>query len=278
MTKPSPESGRNALKSEDVELHVEFDGRQITIRSDVSEMTDYLARTFRAMLVEDVVESAGSFYFFRTAGGYDLQGPEPLKFSGEVEALFDHVKHAVMFQFIRSRPDLFWLHAGAVEHDGRAILISGPSGEGKSTLVTLLCERGWRFISDDIAPLRMDADEVLAYPQSPLRRIRPRSDSPFLGIGTLEREQILIPLDAIRRGATPVRAIVFPVFQQSMDANIIRLSGGAAAFELLRNCTSFADQGAAAVDRASRVARAIPVYRIFYGAASSAVNLVSSLD
>lgn len=278
MTEEAVQSGQNGGTSDDdVELHVEFDGRQITLRTDVSEMSDYLRRTFRAMLVPRVSESVGSFHLYRIAGGYALQGPEPLEFTGGIEALFDHLKHEVLFQFIRSRPDLLWLHSGAVERDGGAVLVSGPSGEGKSTLVTLLCERGWRFMSDDVAPISMDADEVLPYPQSPLRRVKARDQTPFIGIGTLEREQVVIPLDAIQRGVVPVRAIVFPVFQERTDAVLSRLSEGEAALELLRNCTSFAAQKSVAVDRASRIAHAVPAYRISYGAASDATRLIRSL-
>ncbi len=277
MTNEALQSGSHTAASQEVELHVEFDGRQITIRTDVAEMSDYLSRTFRAMLVPQVSESAGSFHLHRIAGGYALRGAEPQKFSGKIEALFDHLKHEVLFQFIRSRPDLFWLHAGAVERDGGAVVISGPSGEGKSTLVTLLCESGWRFMSDDVAPLRMDVDEVLPYPLSPLRRVKAGDHAPFFGIGTLQREQVLVPLDAIQREPVPVKAIVFPVFQEGQDTDLARLSEGAAALELLRSCTSFSDQKEVAVDRASRIASGVPAYRVIYGVASAAARLIRSL-
>lgn len=46
------------------------------------------------------------------------------------------------------------LHAALVERDHRATLIVGQSGAGKSTLTNLLCDRGWRYRSDEAVALR----------------------------------------------------------------------------------------------------------------------------
>ncbi|HUG85310.1 MAG TPA: hypothetical protein VMM13_12135 [Euzebya sp.] len=54
------------------------------------------------------------------------------------------------------------LHAGAVERDGRAVVIAGQSGSGKSTLVTKLLGEGWRYLTDEGAQLTSDLT-VLPY-------------------------------------------------------------------------------------------------------------------
>lgn len=41
------------------------------------------------------------------------------------------------------------IHATTVASDGRAVLICGPSGSGKSDLALRLIDRGWQLISDD---------------------------------------------------------------------------------------------------------------------------------
>jgi hypothetical protein len=41
------------------------------------------------------------------------------------------------------------LHAGCVVRDGRAVLLSAPSGVGKSTLALALALRGWSLLSDE---------------------------------------------------------------------------------------------------------------------------------
>ena len=41
------------------------------------------------------------------------------------------------------------IHASCVALDGRAILLTGPSGVGKSDLALRLIDRGWELVSDD---------------------------------------------------------------------------------------------------------------------------------
>ena len=44
---------------------------------------------------------------------------------------------------------LFGIHAGAVERDGRGLLLVGRSGSGKSTTTLALALSGWGFLGDD---------------------------------------------------------------------------------------------------------------------------------
>lgn len=41
------------------------------------------------------------------------------------------------------------IHASCVAIDGRAVLIEGPSGSGKSDLTLRLIDRGWTLVADD---------------------------------------------------------------------------------------------------------------------------------
>lgn len=61
---------------------------------------------------------------------------------------------------------LFAIHAAAVECHGRAVLILGPPGAGKTTAMLSLLQAGWRLLSDDHPLLRAGADggaEVLPF-------------------------------------------------------------------------------------------------------------------
>ena len=57
------------------------------------------------------------------------------------------------------------VHAGVVAHDGRAILIAGRSGRGKTTLVLGLLRRGLDLLSDELALVAADDRTILAYPR-----------------------------------------------------------------------------------------------------------------
>jgi serine kinase of HPr protein (carbohydrate metabolism regulator) len=54
------------------------------------------------------------------------------------------------------------LHASTVALEGRAVLISGPSGSGKSDLALRLLDRGFSLVSDDRTIVRRQDDKVIA--------------------------------------------------------------------------------------------------------------------
>ena len=54
------------------------------------------------------------------------------------------------------------VHASTVATDGRAVLISGPSGSGKSDLTLRLLDRGFTLVSDDQTIVRREGDRLIA--------------------------------------------------------------------------------------------------------------------
>jgi len=54
------------------------------------------------------------------------------------------------------------LHSSTVALDGRAVLISGPSGSGKSDLALRLLDRGFTLVSDDRTILCKQGGKVIA--------------------------------------------------------------------------------------------------------------------
>jgi serine kinase of HPr protein (carbohydrate metabolism regulator) len=55
------------------------------------------------------------------------------------------------------------LHASSVALDGRAVLISGPSGSGKSDLALRMLDRGFTLVSDDRTIVRKEGNRLLAF-------------------------------------------------------------------------------------------------------------------
>jgi serine kinase of HPr protein (carbohydrate metabolism regulator) len=54
------------------------------------------------------------------------------------------------------------LHASCVAIDGRAVLIAGPSGSGKSDLALRLLDRGFTLVSDDRTIVRKEGARLIA--------------------------------------------------------------------------------------------------------------------
>jgi len=54
------------------------------------------------------------------------------------------------------------LHASTVASEGRAVLITGPSGSGKSDLALRMLDRGFSLVSDDQTIVKRDGKRLLA--------------------------------------------------------------------------------------------------------------------
>ena len=52
------------------------------------------------------------------------------------------------------------IHAAVVEREGRAAILPGPPGAGKSTLCAGLINRGWRLLSDELALFDMERSQL----------------------------------------------------------------------------------------------------------------------
>lgn len=61
------------------------------------------------------------------------------------------------------------LHASCVATDGRAVLIAGPSGSGKSDLALRLLDRGFTLVSDDRTIVRKEGSKVVASAPATIR-------------------------------------------------------------------------------------------------------------
>ena len=54
------------------------------------------------------------------------------------------------------------VHGSTVAIEGRAVLITGPSGSGKSDLALRLLDRGFTLVSDDQTIVRRDGNRLIA--------------------------------------------------------------------------------------------------------------------
>jgi hypothetical protein len=102
---------------------------------------------------------------------------------------------------VRALPGVYLLHAVVVARDGRAWVVSGPAGSGKTSLARALVARGFRLMSDDLAPLTAADGRVHPFP----RRIGLTQDAVAgLDAGDLLRVGDKAFIDPSRLGAVPV--------------------------------------------------------------------------
>jgi hypothetical protein len=126
------------------------------------------------------------------------------------------------------------LHAAVVEKGGRAIIMPGQPGSGKSTLCAALLGEGWRLLSDEFALLSPEDGLLTPLPRpvsiknAAIDLIRQRMPDAVIGPiatdtakGTVAH--LKAPLDSVRRAeerATPAW-LVFPEYDSAASETVL---------------------------------------------------------
>lgn len=166
------------------------------------------------------------------------------------------------------------LHAGAVEVDGRVIVLPAPMEAGKTTLVTALVRAGAGYLSDELATIPEPGTHVLPYPKA--LSLDPGSWDLFPDLApTAERRaasphQWLVVPEALRPGATrhdpvPLGRVVLPRHRPGHVTRLTRLDP-IGALKVLAECTfSFHEEPARLLPRLARLVETVPVDALTVG-------------
>ena len=139
--------------------------------------------------------------------------------AGSLEHVLYFVRKWTTADFAAAHPSLLWLHAGAVAKDGVVVLLAGPAGAGKSTLVVRLLERGWRLFGDDVVPVDVNRQAALPLPFTPDVRTTPSADlDDQQAFVEQPKRMVAVPADRVAREPGPIGAIVFPAYDRDRDA------------------------------------------------------------
>ena len=145
-----------------------------------------------------------------------------------------------------ARPEVF-VHAGVVAVDGRAILVPGRSGAGKTTLVRALIAAGATYYSDEYAVLDGEG------------RVHPYARRPSVRVRAGGKERHPVPRGRGRR-PLPVGLVVETRYRPGARWSPVQLSGGERVLALLANTVPARDRPAevlAVLARASEHAAGI---------------------
>jgi hypothetical protein len=141
------------------------------------------------------------------------------------------------------RRGLYGLHAGGVCRDGRALLLPGTSGAGKTTLTLALARAGLGFLGDDTLFLRRGPEglEVLAFPDE--LDLTDETVSFFSDLGSLldterpegwRKRQLLPDGAGVVWQAAPA-LLVFPRVAGVPESRLVPMDRGEALLELAPN-------------------------------------------
>jgi hypothetical protein len=103
----------------------------------------------------------------RTADGFVLETPSKTTCRADTSAEFLYaLDKEITIEAQLKRSDLYFVHSAALEFEGSAILLIGESGAGKSTLTWALLHHGFRYMSDEMAPIDLSTRSVYPYPHA----------------------------------------------------------------------------------------------------------------
>ena len=187
---------------------------------------------------------------------FDRTGPMTDAVEGRGEAL-GQLELMLAEYLVSSDPERRVLHAGGANVDGRAILLSGHGGSGKSTVTAAMAMLGLPVFGDDVVLVEPETGVV-----SPVRRLLKIMEEPRAALGIprqwtpldeLWPEAIYLhPSDLGSTWAEPaaVRLIAFPTWSgdASSDAELRHLSGGAVMQKLLFQLLLIERHGVAEVE------------------------------
>lgn len=120
----------------------------------------------------------------------------------------------------RIRSDLLFIHSAALEYMGQGLLIVAPSGTGKSTTSWAMVNSGFRYLSDELAPINIQSMQVEAYPHALcLKAVPPIFELPDSCLHTAHT--IHVPVNSIEDGAHLKSVKLKYIFYLEFDAEII---------------------------------------------------------
>lgn len=168
---------------------------------------------------------AGEFVIRREAG-------ESTCAEGTGMLLF-HFEQDLTVELQKRRSDLYFLHAAVLERDGRALLLVAESGGGKSTTTWGLLHHGFRYASDELAPVDLATGQVYSFPHALCLKADPPAPYP-LPDGVLRTSRSRhVPVGLLPSALAPSPlspdTIVFLGYRPDLDRPTIRPMGSAEA-------------------------------------------------
>jgi hypothetical protein len=257
-------------------LRVGFGDREVVVCSGDPAVMGVLERMFSLMPAAASERTVAQLEVCRENGHYavrDIAGA--ILTMGSLTHVARHIRHATVRLLMDARPDLLWFHAGAVALRGRTVLLPGPPGGGKSTLVTSLCSRGWSYLSDEIAPFDPHSHSVLPFALAPAVREYPGREMPPEWVRMATKEQVRLRPDGVCREPTPVAAVVRPCYRRHARPELVVASRATSALHLLEQCGNFASDGEAAVRYVCALVQRIPCFSVCFSDAQAGAEVVA---
>jgi hypothetical protein len=254
--------------------------------------SDAVARTvlanFKALAAESPLGAPADVHYVARGDGVSMPfalaggGAAATRALPDLGELLFHLEKDLVITLQRRRPELLFLHAAALARGGRAWLLAGDSGSGKSTTAWGLLHHGLGYLSDELSPVDLRSLEVLAYPHA-LCMKRPPPPPYALPPGVLDLGATLhVPVDAlpgpVAREPCALAGIVFVRHRPGLARPVLRPLGAAEVVARLYVVTLNAlAHGGHGLDAVQRLAERVRGYAFECGDLAAGCALLGGL-
>jgi hypothetical protein len=239
---------------------------------------------------KESLESADlDYHVERNASGgfYISQGGETVANEASDEAteytLIYLLEKFITIDLENLRTDLYFVHSSAIERGGRAIMIVAESGVGKSTTTWALLQHGFRYLSDELAPIDPVTLAVEPYPHALCLKTLP--PEPYvLPEGTFSTERTRhvpvsdLPSPAIMQ-PTPLQALLFlERGVRTAKPTFSEISSAEASARLYGNTLNALAHSGNGLNVAIKIASTVPAFRLSTANLQATCKLISGLE
>lgn len=270
-----PGSGLAALNFQVLGQSVLLRCSDPTLRRIAGAQYDALRRDDRAAdLIYDVAHD-------RLSGTYSLTRRGRTTTERSLAGLLFELEKDLTIAVERRRSDLLFLHAAAVEHRGKAYLLPGASGSGKSTTTWGLLHHGFGYLSDELAPVDVDALQVHGYPRAICLKQTPPAPYPLpaahLDCGpTLHVPAATLP-GAVADGPSTLGALLFVEHRVGRSPRLRPIGGAEASARLYTATLNALAHPGLGLDAVLRITSSVPGYVLEAGELCATCQLVVEL-
>ncbi len=198
------------------------------------------------------------------------------------------VEKDITLELQRYRSDLMFIHSASLNYRNKGFLLVAPSGTGKSTTAWGLVNNGCGYLSDELAPLNLDAMCIHPYPHALcLKSLPPLYNE--LPLDTLYTSKTIHinSIKLVSNGATScsdLKAIIFltrtSIDGEELEPKSHKLGNSEAMARLYSNTLNTlahdidGDKGFSVV---YNVVRKVPCYQVMISSLDQTCELIKSL-
>lgn len=181
------------------------------------------------------------------------------------------------------------IHSAVVERNGRALVLPGDPGSGKSTLSAGLCLRGWRLLSDELTIISIRTGMIQPLPrpislkEKSIQVIREHFPSAEMTIPVSETRKGSIayvkpPLESVSAcsRAVPLGHIIFPRYVANAPLRASPMQRSASLIRMLENTFNVGLIGAAGFATLARTVADSVSVEFEYGSLPAAIEWIET--